>query len=279
MLHEDNVIIAAAEFVRLAPTGNITTVSDVLFSMEPNGLTKELRQESIRYIATDRIKNIILYAAANAQAQDRLSFYLTISKEPGFRKFAGAMFKDLALSWFYGNCYIPCVTAQLDCTSSLQIPYCGENNTVFFASKKALRKDLRMKSLPLLLFPTSPEFTTIDAVVLTEESIITIQVAISDSHPVNRGDFAIIEDYLPNATRRSKRWCHVFITDDENSATSLRSQTFKGLPSEVQIYSTVFDVGTPGIDRELVEDFNNKKNKVSVLAAQARDWCFMITSN
>lgn len=276
VLHEDDVICAAEEFVRLAPTISDSRVN-VLFSMEPNGVTKELRKIPIGHIATDRIRDIILYAAADAEAQDRIRFYITISKQPGFRMSAGKMFKDLVLSWFHAHTndfILPCTIAQ-GTSSSLQIPACGKSHTVFFGSKNALRKDLRairgLKELPLLLLPTSPAFPTADAIVLTEKFIITIQVTNSDSQTANGAGFAIIEDYLPCVTKRSKKWCHVFITDNENNATSLRSQAFSDLPSKVQIYSAVFDVGTPSVDRKHVEEFKNQMNKVSVLAA--RDWC------
>jgi hypothetical protein len=243
------------------------TVSHVLFSMEPKGLTEGLRRISIGHIATDRIKNIILYAAAEAKAQKRIDFYFTISTQPGFRTSVGNMFEEFVLSWLYAHsdAYISCVAAQRT-SPSLQIPACGPggDNTVFFASKTFFRKNIGVKTPPLLLLPTSPAFSTADAIVLTQEFIITIQVTISDKHTANVDGFALIEDYLPSKTKRSKKWCHVFITDDESSATSLRSQTFSGIPSQIEIYSAVFDVGMPSISRKHVEGFNERKNEVSV---------------
>jgi hypothetical protein len=90
---------------------NIMTESHILFSMEPKGLTKELRQISIPCQATDRIKDIILYAATEAGAQQQLNFYLRISKQPGFRTSAGKMFKEFVLSWLYAHSegYLCCV--------------------------------------------------------------------------------------------------------------------------------------------------------------------------
>lgn len=230
--------------------------------MEPEGLTEESRQISIGHIATDRIKNVILYAAAEAGAQERIKFYLKISKQPGFRTSAGTMFKEFVLSWLhaYSDVYIPCVAAQ-GTSSSFQIPACGENHTVFFASKNFLKENIRAKTLPLLLLPRSTAFPNASAIVLTDEFIITIQVTISDSHAVDGDGFAIIEDHLPGVTKRLKKWRHVFITDNENTATSLRRQNFSHIPSKVAIYSAVFDVGIPSIARKHVEEFKNKQRR------------------
>ena len=250
-------------------------LSHILFKMEPEGDTEELRQSLIGYIATDRIKNIILYAAAEAEAHERIRFYLAISKQPGFRQTAGKMFEDLVLSWFYGhsNGHMPCFAAQDN--SSLQIPACGEDHTVFMGSKSAVQNAIRAKTLPLLLLPLSPAYRTADAIVLTEDFIITIQVTIADNHSVAPSGFAFIEEYLPSVT---KQWCHVFISDNENGAASLRSQTLNDLPSRIRIYSAVFDVGTPSIVRKHVEEFNNRKVSVSWLHAIGA-YEVMITSN
>ena len=247
--------------------------------MEPKG--EESRQTPIGRIATDRIRDIILYAAAEAEAHERVKFYLTISKQPGFRTSAGKMFEEFVLSWFYAHSdnYIPCDATQAT-SPYLQIPACGgEGHTVFFSSKSALKKKTRGDTiLPLLLLPTSQSFATADAIILTEEFIITIQVTIADSHKAKGSGFATIEEHLSVVTKRSREWHHVFITDNQTSAKSLRNQTFKELPSWVRIYSAVFDVCTPTIHREHVEGFNNQRVSVSWLHAIGA-YEVMITSN
>ena len=265
-MHEDDVKRAAAEFVKFVPTTphvNILMASHILLKMEPKG--DESRQTSIGRIATDQIRDIILYAAAEAEAHERVRFYLTISKQPGFRISASKMFEEFVLSWFYAhsNNYVPCDAAQAT-SPYLQIPACGEEeHTVFFGSKSALKKKTRSDTiLPLLLLPTSQSFPTADAIILTEESIITIQVTIANSHKVKGSGFATIEQHLSVVAKRSRKWCHVFITDNEYSAMSLRNQTFSELPRRVQIYSAVFDVGTPSITRKQVEGFKNRRVSV-----------------
>jgi len=179
------------------------------------------------------------------------------------------MFRDLVLSWFYAHSdgHIPCVAAQG--TSFLQIPACGEDNTIFIGRKTAVQNEIRAKTLPLMLLPLSPAFGTADAIVLTEEFVITLQVTIADNHTAKPGGFAIIEEYLPD--NRPNKWCHVFITDDEDVAASLRRQTFSDLPSQVRIYSAVFDVGTPSIRRKHVEEFNNQKKQRELRDQQGDD--------
>ncbi len=57
----------------------------------------------ITEMATDHIKTIISYAAADAKAQERIKFYHTISTQPGFRASAGEMFERFVLSWLYAQ--------------------------------------------------------------------------------------------------------------------------------------------------------------------------------
>src|ERR1700691_6390657 len=94
---------AARQFVR-DPAGfvanpNATTVSHLLFSIKPQGRDGAGRQVPIAEMATDRIKSIISYAAADADAEDGIKFYHTISKHPDFRISAGQMFEKFVLCW------------------------------------------------------------------------------------------------------------------------------------------------------------------------------------
>ena len=236
--------------------------------MEPKCDTREYRQIPIAHIATDTIKNIILFAAAEADAHERIKFYLAILKRSAFRTTAGKFFKELVLSWFYAHTdvSIPCHAANAT-SPFLQIPACGGDRTGFFGSKSALKKKAHGKALPLLLLPESQSFPTADAIVLTEEFIITIQITIANSHTARGTGFAAIQEHLSVVTKRSREWRHVFITDNQNSAKSLQNQTFNELPSGIRIYSAVFDVGIPSILREHVERFNNQKVSVSWLHA------------
>lgn len=272
--HEENVIKAAEEFIESAPSFssiNIMTVSHILFKMEPKGDTSEYRQTPIGHIATDTIKKIILYAAAEANAHARIKFYNMISKQTAFRTTAGKFFEEFVLSWFHAHTdvSIPCHAA--DATSPpLQIPACGVDQTVFFGSTSALRKRSREKTFPMLLLPESERYPTADAIILTEKLIITIQVTIADNHKAKGAGFATISEDISVVVKLNKPWYHVFIADNEDSARSLRNQSFSELPSGVRIYSAVFDVGTPTILREHVVRFDNQRVSARVSASWLR---------
>jgi hypothetical protein len=84
-------------------------------------------------------------------------------------------------------------------------------------------------------------------------------VTISHRHTTEESGFTTIKQNLPTITAVAKRtnegrkkrkkkdkgplWCHVFITDDEEKAKSLRAQTLSELPRGIFVYSAVFSVG------------------------------------
>ena len=109
-----------------------------LFSIRPKDQNRDGRMIQITEMATDHIKTIISYAAADAKAQERIKFYHTISAQPGFRASAGKMFERFVLSWLYARSNVEPIrcfaTGQLD----LEIPACGEEQTTFFDSKNRL---------------------------------------------------------------------------------------------------------------------------------------------
>ncbi len=146
-------------------------------------------------------------------------------------------------------------TGQLD----LEIPACGEEQTTFFDSKNRLENVNGDKFLPLCLLPTSKSFPSADAIVITDEFVITIQVTVSDQHSTKGSGFTDIKKLIPHGLRRDN-WRHVFITDDDDDrAVSLRNQTLRGLPEDILVYSGVFDIGRSSVTRKHMEAFNEKK--------------------
>ena len=227
--HEVSVTCTAEQFINLAPIlntdVNITRlrVPHILFMMEPEGDTEDLRRILIGDIATDHIRDIILCASTEAKANKQIEFYFTISKQPGFKTSAGKMFKELVLSWLYthSNCSIPSIAAQ-STSSRLKIPACRENNTLFFDSETAVENSIKAKSArPLMLIPTSLAFPTVNAIILTKTCIITVQITLSANHSASNTGFDLIDNHLPSTTKKSKKWQHVFITDNLNKAASL----------------------------------------------------------
>ncbi len=229
-----------------------------LFSIRPKDQNRNGRMIQITEMATDHIKTIISYAATDAKAQEQIKFYHTISTQPGFRASAGKMFERFVLSWLYARSNMEPIhcfaTGQLD----LEIPACGEEQTTFFNSKNCLENVNWDQFLPLCLLPTSKSFPSADAIVITDESVITIQVTVSDQHSKKGSGFTDIKKLIPPGLRRDN-WRHVFITDDDDRAVSLRNQTLRGLLEDILLYSGVFDIGRSSVTRKHMEAFNEKK--------------------
>ncbi|KAI9441166.1 hypothetical protein BJY52DRAFT_502957 [Lactarius psammicola] len=261
--HEHRVKNAANSFVKnppITPKFDETKVSHILFSIRPKKEDREGRMTQIPEIATDHIKTIISYAAADAKAQERIDFYQTISTQPGFMAAAGEMFQGFVLSWLYARSGVPPIRCIATGMLDLQIPACGVDQTTFFGSKGGLTKVNGDRKDPLCLLPTSKNFPFADAVVITNEYIITIQVTVSYRHTANESGFTYIKDLLPSFLKRDK-WRHVFITDNDDKAVSLRNQTLSGVPEDAVVYSGVFDIGRSGVTREDMEAYNNERNK------------------
>ena len=259
--HAVDVNNAAEKFIKRDPTitnFNAITVSHVLFSIRPEVEGKGGRTVMVTEMATDHIKTIISYAAADANAQERIDFYQKISTQPGFGVPVSKMFEGFVLSWLYAcsnvaplRCF---ATGQLE----LEIPACREGQTTFFDGENRLGKVNGDKLLPLCLLPTSKSFPTANAIVITNEFIITVQVTISDQHSAKKSGFDAIKKLIPTDLRRDN-WRYVFITDDDDRAVSLRNQTLFELPKGTLVYSGVFDIGRSGVTRKHMEAYNEKK--------------------
>ncbi|KAH9164837.1 hypothetical protein EDB89DRAFT_385511 [Lactarius sanguifluus] len=252
---------AADAFVERPPSRtsfDAIEVFHVLFSVRPEGEDSGGRRVPFAEMATEHIRDIIscAAAAAAAAARKRIEFYRMISTQPSFNV-SGKMFKGFVLSWLYTNSNVDPLRCFATGQLNLEIPACGEEQTTFFDSKNGLEKVNRDK-LPLCLLPTSKDFPTADAIVITDEFIITIQVITSDRHSAKGSDLADIKKLIPPGLGRDK-WRHVFITDNDSKAISLRNQTLPELPKEILVYSGVFNIGRSGVTHKHVESFNEKK--------------------
>jgi hypothetical protein len=211
------------------------------------------------YIATDLIRNIITYAAADAETHERIYFYRTIERQPTFRTSAGKIFEKFVLSWLTSGPNV----VTLDCTaaksgeSNIKIPACAEERTFFFGSLTSL-KDATVGGFPSCFLPTSQALAAVDAIIFTTDCIITVQVTISDSHSAEEKGFDDIKKNLPSGIIKD-HWYHIFITDKEVKARSLRHQTLSGLPKNILLYSGVFDLGLSGITSAKMKVFDENK--------------------
>ncbi|KAH9072364.1 hypothetical protein EDB83DRAFT_2289207 [Lactarius deliciosus] len=97
--YERKVKRTAIDFVKTAnPNFDQSKVSHHLFSVRPVGQSRAEREDQIAEIATDHIKDIISYAAADASAQVRIDFFQMISTQPSFKAPAGTTFEGFVLS-------------------------------------------------------------------------------------------------------------------------------------------------------------------------------------
>ncbi|KAH9072371.1 hypothetical protein EDB83DRAFT_2313416 [Lactarius deliciosus] len=254
--HKCKVKKAADELVK-NPNFDEFKVSHLLFSIRPMNQNRIGRRIQIPEIATDHIKEMISYAAADAVPKDQIKFFHTISMELSPRAPADKMFEGFILSWLYA-----CPNAEpLRCFAidqvDLEIPACGKEQTIFFDSTNGLRS-VNGDQLPLCLLPKAQNLATTCAVVITDKFVITIQVILSHRHEAKGGDLDVMKDVIPRHLRRD-RWRHVFITNDCNRALSLRYQTLSELPTNTIVYSGVFDIFQSGVTREHMEMFNEGK--------------------
>jgi hypothetical protein len=273
---------------------NLRKVFYILFSIQPRDQTPSGRMVPIAEVSTNRIKEMISYAAASVTTQERFHFYQTISSQPLFKACAGQMFKRFVLSWLAslhkGSLSLHCTphtphaphTLRTPCIPAtppvLEISAYGEEYTYFFSSLAALKEKAGMDK-PLCLLPTSQTLVAVDAIILTKSNIITVQVTISRSHSTKKDGLKEIKKSLPHSLIKNCKWCHVFITDDYVKAESLRGQTLSDLPNNIFIYSVVFDVGQLDITHAHLEAFDKKKVSVFWLHVISAYWGITVTSN
>jgi hypothetical protein len=95
---------------------------------------------------------------------------------------------------------------------------------------------------PFGWIPASRSFSSIDAIICTDRHIITVQVTVASSHTAKLEGFASIKASLPSQFQKSRKWCHVFLSDDAEKARRLRSAKYSGMKKEnISIYSGVLD--------------------------------------
>jgi hypothetical protein len=106
----------------------------------------------------------------------RLSFYKAMSRDAWFSASAGNIFKTGVLLWLRhppAKGFLLCVPAS-DGSTPLEIPACRHNMKFF--SKPTDLKDVDEQNLPKCLVPVHQIFPTLEAIVLTNLFVITIQM-------------------------------------------------------------------------------------------------------
>ncbi|KAI9463713.1 hypothetical protein BJY52DRAFT_1184710 [Lactarius psammicola] len=224
--YENSVVEAADELtMKHNDFADFTTsATNKLFIIGPKSPSQ--RQESIVEFGTNRLRGYVARAYAKRDHAKRLSFYKAIRGHSLFGSPAGQMFEIYVLLWFWysrAEEILPC-TGAVATSPHLEIPACPEN-LEFFPNPEGL-KEVKEPERPICWVPTSRTFPSLDAFVLTNDTVITLQMTIS-----RRLD----------ANERPRR-CHVFITDTDDYAKSLREQNLKEIPKGTFVYSAVIDI-------------------------------------
>ena len=189
---------------------------------------------------TNRLRYIVARAYTKHAVWE--SFYRSIRDHQLFSSLASQMFEIqvLLLLWLYSG--------VLTCTSAManfpyfEFPVCPGNLKFFHRAEEL--KDISEPGISICLVPNSPTFPTLDAVVLTPNAVITIQITIALKHDANEEEFGLIFKNLSHdlLAKRPNRY-HVFITDYEINAKSLREKNQAQIPNGTLVYTTIIGIG------------------------------------
>ena len=245
--HEQDVFRAAFELTKDAsnyPSFKVPSATYWIFVVRPSPDSREIA--SVEF-GTNRLREIFVRAYTQQDHAVRYSFYRTIRGHPWFASLAGQIFEIHVLLWFwhtesYRN--LSCTYAT-ERTPRLLIPSCQENLKFFYKAEEL--KDISEPEKPLCLVPTSRTFPSLDAVVLTSNTVITIKITIAFKHSANEEEFDLIYRNLPPGLLQKRPYRnHVFVTDKEINAKSLREQkSLQNLtenPKGIAIFSTAIGV-------------------------------------
>lgn len=194
-------------------------------------------------IPTRHLLGFVVRAAADLEAAQQARFFNLISRHPWFKS---------AAVWFFEKFVHVRLTAHPSSTplkaigvksSSLSIPVC--QSVIPLGGATRLRRALGLK-LPIYWYPTSDNFTSVDAIICTAKAIILLQVTVSSHHGVKMCGLDAIRAHLPTTITQHRQWCFVFVTDTQDNATTLRNQKLPELEG-FHIYSCLFEIGRSGI--------------------------------
>ncbi|KAI9456558.1 hypothetical protein BJY52DRAFT_1187842 [Lactarius psammicola] len=214
--YEKSVVEAATELtMKHNDFADFTTsATNKLFIVGP--ISPSRRQESTVEFGTNCLRGIVARAYAKCDHAQRLSFYKAIRGHPLFSSPVGQMFEIYVLLWFWHSRageILPC-TGAVATSPHLEIPACP-GNLEFFSKLEELKE------------VKEPE----------------LQMTISRSHSAKELGFKRVFGNLPSEllTKRPRR-CHVFITDTDDYAKSLREQNLTKIPKGTFVYSAVIDI-------------------------------------
>jgi len=266
MDHRVAVTFAADQFtknVKQFDNLNTVLVSHRLFAVRP---TKKSRQDVTVKFASGYLLGFVSRAYAERDRAVRQSFYKEISGHAWFATSAGRIFETHILLWFrYASAedHLSC-TPAVETSPLLHIPVCGKNMEFFSKAEDLKADDLKNVAeheRAKCLVPVSQTFPTLDAIVITHSLVITVQMTLGSKHDAKNIGFEKVYKYLSSKFLAKRQWCHVFLTDTEDKANSLRSQNRTEIPEKMSIHVYSAFVNMDELDsmltKERVEKLDN----------------------
>ncbi|KAH9030527.1 hypothetical protein EDB85DRAFT_1429344 [Lactarius pseudohatsudake] len=242
---------------------NVALVSHRLFAVRP---TKDSRQDVTAEFASRHLLGFVSRAYAERDRAIRLSFYKQISGHAWFSTSAGRIFETHVLIWSrYSsaeNC-LPC-TPAVEASPLLSIPACGKNME-FFSKAEDLKDMVDEHERRRYLVPVSQTFPTLDAIFITHESVITVQMTVSSKHDAKKVGFDKVYKNIPSSVLAKRRKCHVFLADTEDKANLLREQKLTDLPKNmvIHVYSSFVSIEEldPMLTQERVQKLEDDREQ------------------
>ena len=191
-----------------------------VFVIRPSTPSRQLRTVEF---GTNHLRETVARAYAELKHDARYSFYKTFRGAPWFRGPAGELYKIHVLLWFLhtrAEETLPC-TGAVARFPELKLPSCPKDPKFFYKPEEL--SELSEPGQPKCLIPTSRIFPALDAVILTTNAIIMVTTILSPTHDAKEEGFGLILQNLPpDLLRKRPNRYHLFITDTETNAKSLR---------------------------------------------------------
>jgi hypothetical protein len=223
----------------------ITDVSHTLLSIRPKGLDVSQRVAMVTEVSTGYLNQIIAEATAAAVDSRQMEFYGEISRRPSFNPLAGYIFKTFFCAWFLGRRKSPTLyclpLSHARSGPSLHaIPVCSEAHRI---SDMVSLKEAGRLNPPFGWWLDSPSFTTVNAIACTDNHIITIQVMVTPTCCVDLAVLDEMKGHFPPTFLARRKWCHIFVTDNEYNVATLRSNEYSDLTERsISSHSAVVDI-------------------------------------
>ena len=241
--HERDVFDAAFELIK--DTSHFTSRKSLLAMHQIVVIrpSPKSRRIAIAEFGTNRLRDIFARAYAQQDQAVRYSFYRTIRGYSWLAAPAGHIFEIHVLLWLWhlqSYSYLQCTGAKGN--SCILGALMSQGNLKFFFKAEEL-KNIGEPGKPICLVPTSPAFPTLNAIVLTGNAVITVQITIALKHDAKQEEFDLVYRNLPPdlLAKRPNRY-HLFITDKEINAKSLREQDDTQIPNGTHVYSIAIGV-------------------------------------